>query len=633
MTEETSSIAHPDPRIVTLVDATIGDWSTIIAVWDEFRVKHNYYLHTDVEVDRRRFLAEVYWSVLGRGHLGALLARLTERGIIGPNLNTAAAPFLGAGFNLQSYVNGQWRPQHALVGGRRLMEACDHVCRITIDGRHRGTGVLIRPNVVATAGHVVATLVDAAGEQAPDSLKRLEISFFDADDLLADGEIQPAKPITAQLHQNWLIHYSPRAPGEGNVNYPIDSVAGIATTLGPWDLALIRLGAPPRPGLSGHRMGRATPRPAEFGVHVLHHPGNPLGAPLGLLWSIGSVTQDLGSPEPLRWLHDANTDGGSSGAPCFDDDWQVVALHQAGPSVISTTKQKNRAVPIYPWANQVDALTNDVDSTPYLSHAMDEERIRTPVFGRKQLQSRAWSAMSSPGKPNQRVFVVLGDRRTGKTFTNSILTELAQRAGCRIASLDARNTQGDSVLQFAQRILGSFGTTVADAEESSSGLTTVLRNLHNDILPRLLQEVEIAAAGKPIWLVLDGLEGCDTAANSITQVIDGLIGGIKNAPHLNLVLIGWKGTVETEHLEILAHEPEVADIVDHLWLTMAPPGFEPPPAMTPMLKALVTQNLAIQPPGESYARAIAAAAGTEVIVRSLIDPFINRAPVAGVKNG
>jgi len=86
-------------------------------------------------------------------------------------------------------------------------------------------------------------------------------------------------------------------------------------------------------------------------------------------------------------------------------------------------------------------------------------------------------------------------------------------------------------------------------------------------------------------------------------------------------------------LEILAHEPEVEDIVNHLWLTMAPPGFEPPPAMTPMLQALVTQNLAIQPPGESYARAIAAAASTEVIVRSLIDPFINRAPAAGDKNG
>jgi hypothetical protein len=50
---------------------------------------------------------------------------------------------------------------HAYRYGRRLIDACGHVCRISIldaagEWRHRGTGVLVRPRLVATAAHVAA---------------------------------------------------------------------------------------------------------------------------------------------------------------------------------------------------------------------------------------------------------------------------------------------------------------------------------------------------------------------------------------------------------------------------------------------------------------------------------------------
>lgn len=616
-----------DPRFVALADATNGEWSTVLTVWNEFRGKYNYHLHTEVESDRHSFLRQAYWLAYGGGHLRALLNRLAESGVTSDSLNDAAAPLLGTGFNFQSYVNGEWTPQNALIGGRRLMQACDHVCRIAIDGKHRGSGILIRPNVVATAGHVIARLLTETGQSTPDSLKRLEITFFDADDLLADGAVQTAKPITASLHQQWLIHYSPPAPNESDETYAIDCTVGIAAPDGPWDLALVRLSAPPRAGLSGHRMRRASLR-EETGVHILHHPGNPMGAPMGLLWSIGTVTDYLGEPTPLRWLHNANTDGGSSGAPCFDTEWRVVALHQAGPKVITTTPQRNRAVPIYAWADNVDHLLKikDIDPTPYLTHALDENRVRTPVFGRKLLQARAWRTMTDATQSNEQLFVIQGPPRSGKTFTGCILAELAQQAGCRITSLDVRNMQTDSVPQFVQRILGSLGTSSSGAVLETSGLTTVIRNLQNELLPGLLREIEQAAADKPLWIVLDGLEICDASAAAISQVVEGLISGLKSAPHLKLVLIGWKGTVDTRYLEILSSAPQITEIVEHLWLTLAPPGFEPPEGMPLMLSSFITQTLRAQPPGEPYARAIAVVGIAATTIRSLLSPYIHAAP-------
>ncbi|CAA2105431.1 hypothetical protein MBUL_03189 [Methylobacterium bullatum] len=623
-------LTHDDPRIAALVAEITGDWPHVIAVWDAFRAKHEILLRGDLQVDRLSFLKQAVWAAIGGGVLRALLSRLTEENLTAAGLNAASTPFLGASFALQSYVNGAWKPQNALIGGRRLMEACDHTCRITIDGQHRGTGVLIRPTVVATAAHVVSTLVGQSGQRLPGSLARIGITFFDADDLLPDGETQEARPIAARLHEEWLAHYSPRAHGEGEALYAIDSVAGIAAPTGPWDLALIRLTTPPRAGLRGHRVCSGSPPKATFGVHILHHPGDALGAPMGLVWSIGDINRDLGAPLPLRWLHDANTDGGSSGAPCFDDNWRVVALHQAGPNLIAAANQNNRAVPIYSWAEQVETLARLADQTPYLVHAPDERRDPTPVFGRRDLQFRCWRAMSPGLPPRQRLFVVLGDVPTDRTFTVAIVEELARLAGCRLMGLDVRNLKLRSPLEFVQAIFGGLGATLPETLNAPSRLTTELRDLRNDILPWLIREVEAIADKRPLWLALDGLEVCDTAANGAAQVVEALIGALNDAPHLNLLLIGWTGPAQAEHVEILPNVPDIDDVVDHLLLALAPPGFRPPHEVRATFHVLVASNLAAQPPGPAYLRAAAAANGATETLRAVINAFTPKlAPVAG----
>ena len=47
-----------------------------------------------------------------------------------------------------------------------------------------------------------------------------------------------------------------------------------------------------------------------------------------------------------RLKYRTRTDFGSSGAPCFDQDWNVIALHQSGHPDFKRTAEYNQGIPI-----------------------------------------------------------------------------------------------------------------------------------------------------------------------------------------------------------------------------------------------------------------------------------------------
>lgn len=617
---DVTSAADHDAELERLAQSIQGEWPRVVEVWEQFRVAHGIYLRAELSADRLEFLKQALWATHGKGQLRALLLRLQEAELTTKDVGQASKPFITQAFQLHSYVNGKWQPQDALVSGRRFMQACDHVCRISVEGEHKGTGVLIRPTVVATAAHVISDLVGVDHLALADSLKKLEVHFFHADDLLEDGEASPARPVVAKLHHDWLGYFSPPADADKGFLATIEGVNGINADSGPWDMALIRLAAPPREGLRGHRLRDGEPPDVEFGVHVLHHPATPHGKPMSMLWSIGMVNKKLGEPKLLRWLHNANTDEGSSGAPCFDNDWRIVALHQAGQAKVTTTNQNNRAVPIYRWAPELDNLAVQADSTPYVDFAVDENRVKRPVFGRTELQKLAWRAMTAklPLVPRQRIFLVLGDSGTGKSFSSAILGQLAQRAGSLFASLDARNAANASPLEFARELLSAVGASDPLAVSAAASLTTQLRDVRNEIVPRLGQALEALAGQRSLCVVLDGLESCDTAAPGVAQLIEALVAALPQIPHVQLALIGWEGAVDTVLAETLMGEPTLDEILDHLLLTLAPPGFRLSADVRPCFVAIVSNCLDEQAPGEAYPRAQAAAEAARDVLKVMI---------------
>lgn len=173
------------------------------------------------------------------------------------------------------------------------------VCRVepqqgSIEGY--GTGFLIAPDVLMTNDHVANAFYDNTAKAA-DVICRF------------DYETGPGgQPTPHKLHPtDWRIARSPVAE---------------------LDFALLRLEKPAgNDTVAGVARGFLTPEAYDFtegeGLVILQHP---MGEPLKL--ALGPV--DKGPWEADRVTYRVNTQGGSSGSPCFTQGRKVGALHHYG---------------------------------------------------------------------------------------------------------------------------------------------------------------------------------------------------------------------------------------------------------------------------------------------------------------
>ena len=71
---------------------------------------------------------------------------------------------------------------------------------------------------------------------------------------------------------------------------------------------------------------------ASPALYIVQHP---LGQPLKLALDTQAVLAV--NPGGTRVRYRTNTDHGSSGSPCFDKDWNLVALHHSGSTRVTPT--------------------------------------------------------------------------------------------------------------------------------------------------------------------------------------------------------------------------------------------------------------------------------------------------------
>ncbi|MDY3558399.1 serine protease [Gemmata sp. JC673] len=161
-----------------------------------------------------------------------------------------------------------------------------------------GSGFLVAPDILLTNFHVI----DHTGWK-PDRV----VFRFDCE-VGSDGKEAAGR--TCKLAADWKLGTSPRVSDGG------------------LDFALLRLAEPvgndPLPaGTRGWLALHTQPFRIGQPVFILQHPA---ARPLKL--AIGTV-RDV-NPSPVQVSYDANTEGGSSGSPCFNSALQVVALHHFG---------------------------------------------------------------------------------------------------------------------------------------------------------------------------------------------------------------------------------------------------------------------------------------------------------------
>jgi hypothetical protein len=217
---------------------------------------------------------------------------------------------------------GLWREAMTRVEGQ--------VCRITLNGNAQGTGFLVGPDAVLTNYHVMKPVID---RQVPPAGVECQFDFK----LLKDGTA-PYTPI--KLAADLLIDHSPysEAEAQGHPDKPpptpdeLDyALVRLADPIGskPWAKSADAGGNAPNRGWV--RVPDAAPAFApKMPVIIAQHPD---GQPMKLALDTDAIDKDKGfwlNTPGTRVRYATNTEGGSSGSPCFDFGWKLIGLHHYG---------------------------------------------------------------------------------------------------------------------------------------------------------------------------------------------------------------------------------------------------------------------------------------------------------------
>lgn len=235
---------------------------------------------------------------------------------------------------------GIWREKMTAVEGQ--------VCRIVIDGDERGTGFLIGPDLVLTNYHVMEPVLD------DEKLAKRTQCEFDYKKLVDGSNLRTVAKLASN---DWRVSESRYSQAEAD-GEP-DRVAAADDEL---DYVVMRLSErigekpvarnydpedPPDPRGWIELPATETELPVRMGLMIAQHPE---GRPLKLAIDTHAIDKEAGlwlMPGGTRVRYATNTEPGSSGSPCFDMQWNLVALHHYGDSLYEHPRF-NQGVPI--WA-------------------------------------------------------------------------------------------------------------------------------------------------------------------------------------------------------------------------------------------------------------------------------------------
>ena len=231
----------------------------------------------------------------------------------------------------------------------------NQICRVEIKlDNHQwayGTGFLIGPDVVITNYHVMKYVIEQTQRRSNDErwanekdvVLRFDYKIISGQDYENSGTI-------IRLDSNeWLIDSSPMSPYDEEPN-----PTGIPT-MRQLDYALLRVEGSPGNDPIGNEIqdgnNRGWIKIPENSHEIIPNSAliiiqHPRGGPLKLaLDTEGIIGQNING---TRLWYRTNTEAGSSGSPCFNINWDLIAIHHTGDPDFSVGHQPlyNQGVPI-----------------------------------------------------------------------------------------------------------------------------------------------------------------------------------------------------------------------------------------------------------------------------------------------
>ncbi|HZF48472.1 MAG TPA: trypsin-like peptidase domain-containing protein [Polyangiaceae bacterium] len=217
-----------------------------------------------------------------------------------------------------------------------LLRSARAVCQIEIDGQPQGTGFLVAPDLILTNHHVIEDLLNGAPAGGPPAGgDRIELLF----DRTEGGQTR-----RAGCAVDWLVASSPASPLDTR---PPQTRAGQEPGVDTLDYALLRLSERVADDIKdGAPRGYLKPRVnaqsfrTDAPLQILQHPN---GNVLRFRHDTKAIIELNAARTRVRYR--TNTDHGSSGAPCFDERWNLVALHHSGTPAFQNA-DSNEGIPI-----------------------------------------------------------------------------------------------------------------------------------------------------------------------------------------------------------------------------------------------------------------------------------------------
>lgn len=428
----------------------------------------------------------------------------------------------------------------------------EHVVRIDIDGTPAGTGFLIRPDLVLTAGHVIATpelaepLLDEMYLPLPGSRDRIGLVLSDR--LSRVGLSIKRIGQDVPLADDWLLKI--RCPS-GLVQNRTDSNHHL-------DYALLRLSAAAGIDLRGLEESETQPFSGDQ-IKVFQHPDKmPLKHDNG---PIHGVRADW-----HKFFHEVNTLGGSSGGPCLDSSFKLVGIHQGtvkvAPPEEPELKYKNAAILILPVLEDAKDALDTYPDTSYRRYIASEDGRVAPLIGREETQDWIRDSISDG---TRRIATVTGPKGTGKTYTIDILRALLPQSRHWIVDLSADQIQQDSPRQLAARFLQVpiHHDLVPPESTGDANLTGWLKR---ELVPGVAAALDRRRNGRTVWIVLDDLDIDLPRETGIRALLDLLYLQAATFDWLRFVLLGYGATPPREiaHLiQPITVEPcSKGDVID-----------------------------------------------------------------------
>lgn len=299
-----------------------------------------------------------------------------------------------------------------------------------------GTGFLVGPDIVLTAYHTLADHISNSKQQTPAPGPCWAIFDFYEGDPVTLPNCVPSGATRVAFAEQWLIDSKPDMPRDGLFLQPDpNQLTELPTRL---DFALIKLAEPvgkqARQRSGGARrswlkLSAAAVALAQSDRIII--PQHPQGYPQRIDFGRFSRPDSDLDTSATRLRYDTETDHGTSGAPCFNQNFSLVGMHNAAFKPNGVDVRKNQAIRIDRILAALSAVPGQTDPESAPSRLWNAATEAEPqvILGRQTLIDWLEAAQSeSPRGSKERVYAasikpegLANHHNFGKTFTIDIL--------------------------------------------------------------------------------------------------------------------------------------------------------------------------------------------------------------------